>query len=103
MIISGGGRCNVTTGIFKRQELKTHYTRGGEFLDTAFRNFSPKQVRSWFEDHGVPLKQETDGRIFPISDDGKDIVGVFEQMFEQDSRIDIKYTEGVVDLVREEG
>jgi hypothetical protein len=27
------------------------------------------------------LKQEADGRIFPVSDDGKDIVGVFERLF----------------------
>ena len=82
VIISGGGRCNVTTGTYKRKELLQHYTRGAEFLDYAFRQFGPKKVRKWFEEHGVPLKQEADGRIFPVSDNGKDIVGVFETLFE---------------------
>ena len=81
VIISGWGRCNVTTWTFKRKELLQHYTRWAGFLDHAFRQFWPKKVRKRFEDHGVPLKQENDGRIFPVSDDGKDIVAVFEKLF----------------------
>lgn len=81
VIISGWWRCNVTTGTFKRKELLKHYTRGADFLDYAFRQYSPKKIRKWFEDHGVPLKEENDGRIFPVSDDGHDIVAVFENLF----------------------
>jgi hypothetical protein len=50
-------------------------------LDYAFREFGPRQVRKWFEEHGVPLKQEADGRIFPVSDHGGDVVGVFKRLF----------------------
>jgi len=95
VIISGGGRCNVTTWVVKRNELKTYYTRGAEFLDRAFREFWPRQVRAWFEDHWVSLKQEEDGRIFPVSDDGKDIVEVFENIFHQDDRMSIQFWESV--------
>lgn len=94
VLISGGGRCNVTTGTFKRQELLQHYTRWAEFVDYAFRQFGPKKVRQRFEDHGVPLKQEADGRIFPVSDDGADIVGVFEHLFGK-YEADIHFKESV--------
>jgi len=38
-------------------------------------------VYNWFEDHGVPLKLEKDMRVFPVSDNGKDVVGAFEKIF----------------------
>ncbi len=81
VIISGGGRCNVTTGITDRKELLARYTRWAEFIKTAMGKFSPKKCREWFESHGVPLKCESDNRVFPISDDGHDIVEVFSDVF----------------------
>ncbi len=81
VIISGGGRCNVTSGITDIATLKTKYPRGAQFLVPALKAFGPAKIRSWFEAHGTPLKEEVDGRVFPVSDDGHDIVHVFEQLF----------------------
>lgn len=81
VIISGGGRCNVTTGIVDVKTLLTKYPRGGKFLTSAMYAFPPDAVYAWFESHGVPLKTQTDLRVFPQSDDGHDIVGVFEKLF----------------------
>ncbi len=81
VIISGGGRCNVTTGIHDKQLLRKKYTRGADFLIPAISQFPPKQVMAWFERHGVPLKTEDDLRVFPQSDDGHDVVGAFEHLF----------------------
>jgi len=83
VIISGGGRCNVTTGIHDIRTVLTKYPRGGKFLSLAMYAFSPADVYSWFESHGVPLKTENDLRCFPKSDDGHDIVGVFEKIFNE--------------------
>ncbi len=81
VIISGWGRCNVTTWIYKSKELLANYPRWSEFLKPAFQLFWPRSIRRRFESHWVPLKQEDDLRIFPCSDDGKHIVGVFEDLF----------------------
>lgn len=81
VIISGGGRCNVTTGITDVKTLLTKYPRGGKFLTSAMYAFPPDAVYAWFESHGVPLKMQSDLRAFPQSDDGHDIVGVFEKLF----------------------
>lgn len=81
VIISGGGRCNVTTGIRDVRTLLTKYPRGGKFLSSAMYNFPPEAVYDWFEAHGVPLKIEEDLRVFPQSNSGRDIVGVFERLF----------------------
>jgi hypothetical protein len=74
VIISGGGRCNVTTGIIEPNEVLKNYPRGSDFLKTAIYNFPPEAVMNWFESQGVPLKTETDLRVFPVSNDGHDIV-----------------------------
>lgn len=81
VIISGGGRCNVTTGFKDIRLVLERYPRGGKFLNSAMHNFSPEKVYEWFESHGVPLKIEDDLRVFPISNNGKDVVGVFEKIF----------------------
>jgi len=82
VIISGGGRCNVTTGLRDMREVLSKYPRGGKFLNSAMRRFPPEAVYAWFEAHGVPLKIEEDLRVFPQSDDGHDVVGAFERLFE---------------------
>ncbi len=99
VIISGGGRCNVTTGITDRRELLSQYTRWAEFIKTAMGKYSPKKCREWFESHGVPLKCESDNRVFPISDDGRDIVWVFESIFAKNrDKISLHYREWVDSL-----
>jgi hypothetical protein len=78
--ISGGGRCNVTTGITSIKTLLTKYPRGADFLKVALKSFSPKKVVKWFESNGVPLKCESDMRIFPAADNAEAIVELFERL-----------------------
>ncbi|MEC4818270.1 MAG: NAD(P)/FAD-dependent oxidoreductase [Scytonema sp. PMC 1069.18] len=72
--ISGGGRCNVTHGCFEVSRLVQNYPRGGKALLGAFTRFQAKDTVSWFAEHGVPLKTETDGRMFPITNTSETIV-----------------------------
>lgn len=95
VIISGGGRCNVTTGIHDVKTVLQRYPRGEKFLTSAMFAFPPKTVYDWFEDHGVPLKIQADLRAFPVSDNGKDIVGVFEKLF-VDKRVQLRLKTSVV-------
>lgn len=90
VIISWGGRCNVTTWYSSIKDILTKYPRGSDFLSPILKAFTPKSIYRWFEDHGVPLKIEEDMRVFPVSDNGRDIVWVFEDLFVQYSdRIDV--------------
>ncbi|MSR85608.1 NAD(P)/FAD-dependent oxidoreductase [Candidatus Uhrbacteria bacterium] len=85
VIISGGGRCNVVTGVRDVRTVLTKYPRGGKFLSSAMYAFPPEAIFEWFEDHGVPLKTEDDLRVFPCSDDGNDVVRVFADLFRSSS------------------
>ena len=81
VIISGGGRCNVTTGVTDVGRVLAAYPRGGRWLRAAMHAFPPAAVIRWFEEHGVPLKTEADLRVFPVSDRGRDVVAAFERVF----------------------
>lgn len=72
--ISGGGRCNVTHACFDAKSLVQNYPRGAKALMGAFSRFQAKDTISWFANHGVPLKTEADGRMFPITDNSETIV-----------------------------
>ncbi|KAJ3674656.1 hypothetical protein LUZ60_005272 [Juncus effusus] len=74
--ISGGGRCNVTNGhFFETMKLAENYPRGHkELRGSFFRRHGPQDIMRWFSDHGIPLKTENDGRVFPITDNSASIV-----------------------------
>ncbi len=77
--ISGGGRCNVTHACFDPAELVTHYPRGGRALRGPFSRFQPGDTVAWFENRGIALKTEADGRMFPTTDDSETIVDCLQQ------------------------
>lgn len=90
VMISGGGRCNVTTGISGVKDILKNYPRGASFLRTAMYDFQPDDLREWIEQRGVPLKCESDLRVFPKSDNGADFVGMFEKLLD-DKRCEVRY------------
>ncbi|NDH00790.1 MAG: NAD(P)/FAD-dependent oxidoreductase [Opitutae bacterium] len=72
--VSGGGRCNLTHHCYDPKELSTRYPRGAKELRGAFHHFQPRDTISWFESRGVKTKVESDGRIFPMSDDSQSVI-----------------------------
>ncbi|WP_338044843.1 NAD(P)/FAD-dependent oxidoreductase [Paenibacillus lignilyticus] len=71
--ISGGGRCNVTNNK-DTDELIKNIPGNGRFLHSALSNFSNKQIIEFFEGLGIALKEEDNGRMFPVSDKAKTVV-----------------------------
>ena len=75
--ISGGGRCNVTHACFVPNELVKFYPRGEKELKGPFHQFCSGDTIEWFEKHGVELKIEEDGRMFPVSNSSQTIIDCF--------------------------
>lgn len=75
--ISGGGRCNVTHACFVPNDLVKFYPRGEKELRGPFHQFCSGDTIEWFENHGVPLKIEEDGRMFPESNSSQTIIDCF--------------------------
>lgn len=72
--ISGGGRCNVTHDQPDPAALVQNYPRGARALRGPFTRFGPRETVAWFEERGVQLKTEADGRMFPTTDDSETII-----------------------------
>jgi predicted Rossmann fold flavoprotein len=72
--ISGGGRCNVTHACFQVAEMSRHYPRGERFMKKALAQFMTTDTVRWFQERGVPLKAEADGRMFPTTDNSQTII-----------------------------
>lgn len=72
--VSGGGRCNVTHACFEIPALVKKYPRGANFLKKTFHQFNTKHCITWFEERGVQLKTESDGRMFSITDSSETII-----------------------------
>ncbi|WP_445715538.1 NAD(P)/FAD-dependent oxidoreductase [Flavobacterium sp.] len=75
--ISGGGRCNVTHACFVPNDLVKFYPRGEKELKGPFHQFCSGDTIEWFEKHGVELKIEDDGRMFPVSNSSQTIIDCF--------------------------
>lgn len=75
--ISGGGRCNVTHACFVPNLLTKFYPRGERELRGPFHTFCSGDVIEWFENNGVELKIEEDGRMFPVTDSSQTIIDCF--------------------------
>ncbi|GEO20147.1 NAD(P)/FAD-dependent oxidoreductase [Cyclobacterium qasimii] len=79
VLVSGGGRCNVTNGASSTSEFLKGYPRGNKFMKKVFKSFNPKDTVYWFESRRVPLKTEQDGRVFPVSDMSSSIANVLQE------------------------
>jgi predicted Rossmann fold flavoprotein len=85
--ISGGGRCNVTHACFEPKELTKFYPRGQKELLGPFHQFMTGDTFEWFENKGVPLKIESDNRVFPEANTSQAIIDCFHKEI---NRLNIK-------------
>ncbi|MBR7164780.1 MAG: NAD(P)/FAD-dependent oxidoreductase, partial [Clostridia bacterium] len=88
--ITGKGRCNVTTTT-PVGEMEPMLPRGGKFLRTALYAFPPERCRAFFEEAGVPLKEERGGRVFPVSDRAADIVAALTKKATSSHNVTLKH------------
>lgn len=74
VLVSGGGRCNITHDSPDPRELATHYPRGHRELIGPFTRFGAPDAAAWFAGRGVPLRTYPDGCLFPESDDSRTVI-----------------------------
>ncbi|MEJ0105968.1 MAG: NAD(P)/FAD-dependent oxidoreductase [Bacteroidota bacterium] len=99
--VSGGGRCNVTHHCFDITEMSRRYPRGYNFVKKTFHQFFTTDTIKWFEERGVKLKAEKDGRMFPVTDSSQTIIDCL--MKEADKYgVEIKMNSDVKEIIYKE-
>ena len=81
--ISGGGRCNVTHNCFDVRLFCQNYPRGSRELLSPMQRFQAKDTVDWFNNAGVQLVAEDDGRMFPDTHSSETIIECFFQLIEK--------------------
>lgn len=99
--VSGGGRCNVTHACFDNSILVKHYPRGEKELRNAFSRFSANDTINWFDQRGVKLKTEADGRMFPTTDNSETIINCLMQEADK-AGVEIKTGVDIEEIIRNE-
>lgn len=98
LLISGKGRCNVTTAKDVPDIVKA-FGPGGQFLYTALSQFSNQEIMTFFESRGVRLKVERGERVFPVSDSAATILNCLVRELVRKS-VDIRYNSAIKGIDR---
>lgn len=100
LLISGGGRCNVTNRL-PYEEIIKHIPGNGKFLYGPFSIFDNESIIKFVESNGVKLKEEDHGRMFPVSNKAKDVLNVFLKQLEQ-NKVDIHFETEAAEILTED-
>ncbi|OGZ43625.1 MAG: hypothetical protein A3C84_00570 [Candidatus Ryanbacteria bacterium RIFCSPHIGHO2_02_FULL_48_12] len=73
LLITGGGRCNVTNNKPEVRTMLAKYKRNDQFLFSAFTQFGVKEALEFFHERGMPTKEENEGRVFPVSNSAQSV------------------------------
>jgi len=68
LLITGGGRSNITNQEYDNRKLLTKFKDKAQFLFSPFAQFSVKETLNFFHAHGMETKIEAEGRMFPASE-----------------------------------
>ncbi|WP_026866684.1 NAD(P)/FAD-dependent oxidoreductase [Jeotgalicoccus marinus] len=101
LLISGGGRCNVTNRL-PYEEIIKHIPGNGKFLYGPFSVFDNESIISFVESNGVKLKEEDHGRMFPVSNKARDVLNVFLEKLEE-NKVTVQYSTEVQAVLSEDG
>lgn len=100
LLISGGGRCNVTNS-GNIEHIVNNVIGNGKFLYSALNQFSPVDIINFFENNGCSLKQENHGRMFPKSNRSLDILKTIQNQLNKNN-VEIKTSCAIKKVIIEE-
>jgi hypothetical protein len=102
LLITGGGRCNVTNDIDDRHTLVSRYGGRSQGLHSPFSRFPPAKMRSFLAEYGLETKVENECRVFPVTDSAASIREVLKT-FLQDGGVKVDANRSVTALLVEAG
>ncbi|MSR71209.1 MAG: NAD(P)/FAD-dependent oxidoreductase [Candidatus Taylorbacteria bacterium] len=97
LLITGGGRCNITNAEFDTRSLIEKYNKKGQFLFSAFSRFGVQDTFNFFESRGLQLKVEAEKRAFPITDRARSVYEVLYSYLEKNN-VEIRYEAEIYDF-----
>ena len=100
LLITGKGRCNITSSIDIDEFIK-NIPGNGRFLYSAFQNFTNTDIINIIESNGIKVKEERGNRIFPVTDNAEDVLKCFIKEMKKYKNIEIRTNAKVQKLLIE--
>ena len=97
LLITGKGRCNITSSL-PIDEFIQNIPGNGQFLYSAFKNYTNTDIINFLNDEGLEVKEERGHRIFPVTDKSLDVLKCFTKRLKE-LNIKIEYNMQVTEIV----
>ncbi|MFH2104661.1 MAG: NAD(P)/FAD-dependent oxidoreductase [Parcubacteria group bacterium] len=98
LLLAGKGRCNITNAEEDLKKFIGSYGQNGRFLYSALHKFSNREVVEFFTSRGVETKVERGGRVFPVSDNAREVVSCLEKYL-ADNHVEIRFNSAVEKII----
>ena len=102
LLITGKGRCNITSSI-EIDEFIKNIPGNGRFLYSAFQNYTNQDIIELIESNGIKVKEERGNRIFPVTDRAEDVLNCLVKEMKKYKQIEIKTGKKVETILTENG
>jgi predicted Rossmann fold flavoprotein len=98
LLITGKGRCNITNKTEDNREMIEAFGKNGKFLFSALNKFGVDEVIRFFEDSGLKTKVERGARVFPESDQSRDVLEALTSNLKK-AKVEIKLDSSVKEII----
>lgn len=100
LLISGGGRCNLTNAELNTRKFLAKFKNSDQFLFSPFSQWSVKETLDFFHSRKMETKIEEGGRVFPVSDNSKSVWDVLVEYMKENG-VTILSNSPVVDFIHD--
>lgn len=101
LLITGKGRCNITSSL-PIEEFTQNVPGNGMFLYSCFSKFTNEDIIQLLENEGLKVKEERGHRIFPTTNQAKDVLDVFLKLLKK-QKVEIKTHVKVEEIILKQG
>ena len=77
LLLTGGGRCNLTNTNLIKKEFASKFGKQGDFLLSPLSLFGVKETMDFFIENGLKLKIE-ENKVYPKSEKSKEVLDFFK-------------------------
>jgi predicted Rossmann fold flavoprotein len=99
LLITGGGRCNMTNNELDIRKFLEKFKDSSKFLFSTFSQWSVKETLDFFHNRGLETKLEENGRVFPADDKAASVFAVLTKYLEQGG-VTVKTGNPVVEIIK---
>jgi predicted Rossmann fold flavoprotein len=102
LLITGGGRCNITNAELDIRKIVAKYGKEGKALFGSFTRFGVAESLEFFHKNNLSTKVEAEKRAFPVSNKAEDVWKVLVNYLKR-GKVEVLYNSAFAGFVVKEG